>query len=113
MTMKRNSTLVLTLGLLLLAAGTFLQITGGPPKADAALAQQCRAKMKDNGSDMVARCAETAFASGMTATDAKSAAQAISAANNREIGGNTLAMFLIGIGLVLLVGSVVLRRRNV
>lgn len=111
--MKKNTIVILALGLLLLATGAFLELTGGPPKADAAQAQQCRAKMKDNGADMVARCDEAAFASSVTATDAASAARAISAANNSEIGGNALAMFLIGIGLALVLGGVLLRRKPV
>lgn len=104
--------LIVVLGLVLLAAGAFLQVTSGPPKANAAQAQQCRDRMKDSGADMVARCDEAAFASQMTATDADSAARAISAANASEIGGNALAMLLIGIGLALLVGGIVLSRKR-
>ena len=110
--MKRHPIAVLALGLLLLAAGAFLQVTGGPPRADAALAQQCRDKMTGDGTDMLVRCDDVAFASSVTATDAASAARAISAANNHEIGGNMLAMFLIGIGLALVLGGVLLRRKT-
>jgi hypothetical protein len=110
--MKRNSLLIIILGLVLLAAGAFLQVTGGPPEADPAQAQECRDRMKDNGADMIARCDEAAFAAQMTATDVDSAARAISAANSSEIGGNALAMGLIGLGLALLVGGVVLSRQR-
>ena len=110
--MKKNPILVIVLGLVLLVAGVVLQATGGPPKADAAQAQQCRDKMKDSGADMVARCDQAAFAAQMTATDADSAARAISAANSAEIGGNALAMGLIGLGLAVLVGGIVLSRQR-
>ncbi|MES2058372.1 MAG: hypothetical protein V4564_20715 [Pseudomonadota bacterium] len=96
----KNPVLLIVLGLVLLAAGAVLSLTGGPPKADAAIAAQCRERMRDQP-DMAAKCDEAAFATAMTATDADSAARAISAANNSEIGGNTLAMFLLGLGVVL------------
>lgn len=61
---------------------------------------------------MIAQCDETAFATAMTATDADAAARSISAANNSEIGGNAAAMFLIGLGLVLVIGGIVLQRKR-
>ncbi|HWW11389.1 MAG TPA: hypothetical protein VN018_02650 [Brevundimonas sp.] len=63
--------------------------------------------------DLIAQCRQVAFATATTATtatDAESAARSISAANNSEIGGNALSMFLIGLGLALVVGGVVIRR---
>ena len=110
--MKKNPIVLIALGLVLLVAGVFLQVTGGPPKAGAAQAQQCRDKMKDNGADMIARCDEAAFAAQMTATDADSAARAISAANTSEIGGNALAMLLLGLGVALLLGGIVVSRQR-
>jgi hypothetical protein len=111
--MKKNPVILFVLGLLLLAAGGLMSLTGGPPKADPARASQCRERMKDQGPDMLAKCDESAFATAMTATDANSAAQAISAANNSEVGSNSLAMFLLGLGAVLTVaGLVTLRKRS-
>jgi len=110
--MTKTPIVLIALGLVLLVAGAVMQVTGGPPKADTAQAQQCREKMKDNGADMIARCDEAAFAAQMTATDADSAARAISAANTSEIGGNALAMGLIGLGLALLVGGIVVSRQR-
>lgn len=110
--MRKNPIILIALGLVLLVTGAFLQVTGGPPKAETAQAQQCREKMKDNGADMIARCDEAAFAAQMTATDADSAARAISAANTIEIGGNALAMGLIGLGAALLVGGIVVSRQR-
>jgi hypothetical protein len=59
--------------------------------------------MASRGGDaeMMSACDEAAFASAITATDAHSAAANISAANQSEIGGNMLAMFLLGSGIVL------------
>lgn len=110
--MKKNPMILIVVGVLLLVAGGILSLAGGPPKADAALTEQCRQNLtaRGAGAAMIAQCDEQAFASQMTATDAASAAQAISAANNREIGGNALAWFLIGFGLVLTVGGLLLER---
>lgn len=112
--MKKNPFALIILGLLLLAGGIFMQFTGGAPKADSALAQRCRDEMKGRGADasMADRCSETAFATAMTATDAAAAARGISAANNSEVGNNALAMFLIGLGLVLTIAGVVLRNKT-
>ncbi|WP_256326352.1 hypothetical protein [Sphingomonas sp. NFR15] len=104
--------ILIALGLALLAAGAVLRLSGGPPEASAAQAQLCRDKMKDTGADMIARCDQAAFAAQTTATDAGSAARAISAANTSEIAGNALAMGLIGLGVALLVGGVVLSRQR-
>ena len=70
--------------------------------------------MKTRGADasMAKQCRETAFATAVTATDAQSAARAISAANTSEIRSNGLAMALIGIGLALTIGGVVLRQKQ-
>jgi hypothetical protein len=112
--MKKNPVLLIVIGVVLLVAGGLMSFTGGPPKADAATALQCRQKMTAAGAEatIIAQCDQRAFASQMTATDATSAAQAISAANNQEIGGNSLAMFLIGLGLVLSIAGVFLRTRR-
>ncbi|WP_010188121.1 hypothetical protein [Sphingomonas sp. PAMC 26605] len=110
--MKKNPVILLVLGLALLAAGGLMSLTGGPPKADAALTSQCRERIKDQGSDMLAKCDEKAFAVTMTATDANSAAQAISAANNSELGSNSLSMFLIGLGGVLTVAGIFMLRKR-
>ena len=104
--------IVLALGLVLLVAGGLMSLTGGPPKADAAMASQCRERMKEQGPDLLAKCDEKAFATAMTATDANSAAQAISAANNSEVGSNGLAMFLLGLGGVLAVAGIYMLRKR-
>lgn len=110
--MTRNYRLVLILGLVLLAAGAFLSFGSGPPAADPAQAARCRDRMQDAGAEMVARCDEAAFATAMTATDANEAAASISASNNQEVGGHTLGMFLLGLGLVLTVaGGIALRKQ--
>lgn len=110
--MKKNPIILIVLGILLLASGAVMQFTGGPPKADAATAQKCRDKMQDAGAAFVERCSEAAFAEGMTATNAEDAARAISSRNNSEISSNGISMFFIGLGLVLLIGGVVLRRKQ-
>ncbi len=112
--MQKNSLLLMILGLVLLAAGAVMQFTVGPPRADGALVLRCREEMKTRGADasMAGQCSETAFATAMTATDAQTAARAISGANTSEIGSNALAMALIGIGLVLTIGGVVLRQKQ-
>lgn len=112
--MKKNPLLLIVLGLTLLGVGAFMQFAGGAPKADPVLVQRCQAEMNARGAeaDMVKQCTETAFATAMTATDATAAAQSISAANTSEIGSNALAMFLIGLGLVLTLGGIVLRQKQ-
>jgi hypothetical protein len=112
--MKTKPLMFIVLGLLLLGAGALMQFTGGPPAADAALAQHCREKLAGQGAgpSMVAQCDQSAFAIAMTATDAESAARSISAANRSEVGGNAVAMFLIGLGLVLAIGGIVLQRKR-
>ena len=97
-----------------MGVGAVMQFTGGPPRADAALVLRCQEEMKTRGADasMAKQCSETAFATAMTATDAHSAARAISAVNTAEIGSNGLAMALIGIGLALTIGGVVLRQKQ-
>jgi hypothetical protein len=107
----KNPVLLIVLGLVLLAAGAALNLTGGPPKADAAIAAQCKERMRGQP-DMVAKCDEAAFAAAMTATDADSAARAISAANNSEVGGNTLAMFLLGLGAVVTAAGIFTRWKS-
>lgn len=99
--MKKNPIVLLILGVALLAVGGFLTLNGGPPNADLAIVAQCQERVRDQGAEMLAKCQEQAFATGMTATDANDAARAISAANNAEVGGNMLGMFLLGLGLVL------------
>ncbi|WP_010188028.1 hypothetical protein [Sphingomonas sp. PAMC 26605] len=110
--MKTNPIILLVFGFVLLAAGGLMSLTGGPPKADAAQASQCRERMKDQGADMLKKCDEQAFATTMTATDANSAAQAISAANKTEVGSNSLAMFVLGLGAVLTVAGIFMRRKR-
>jgi hypothetical protein len=99
--MKKSPLLLLILGLALLAIGGFLTLNGEPPSADPAMVTECQERVRGQGAAMLAKCQEQAFAAGMTATDANEAAQAISAANNAEVGGNMLGMFLLGLGVVL------------
>ncbi len=112
--MQKNPLLLIILGLVLLGVGAVMQYAGGPPRADAALVLRCREEMKTRRVDasMEKQCSETAFATAMTATDAQSAARAISVANISEIGSNGLSMALIGIGLALTIGGVVLRQKQ-
>lgn len=112
--MQKNPLLLVILGLVILGVGAVMRVTGGPPRADAALVLRCQEEMKTRGADasMAKQCSETAFATAMTATDAQSAARAISAADTSEIGSSGLSMLLIGIGLALTIGSVVLSQKQ-
>ncbi len=109
--MKKNPLLLIVIGLLCLVIGGVMKFTAGPPRADQALVAQCHQSVTARGgdADLMAQCKETAFATAMTATDANAAARAISNANNSEIGGGMVSMFLIGIGLALLIGGLFLR----
>ncbi len=111
--MKKPLVLIIV-GAILLAIGGMLHFggAGGAPKADSALMQQCQQKMKAENAEpaMIQQCDEKTFATAMTATDAQSAATAISAANNSEVGGSMMSMFFIGVGLALLAGGVYLQR---
>jgi hypothetical protein len=110
--LKKNSLILIILGLLLLAVGTSMQFGGTAPKADPALVQRCQEQARERGMDAAtaAQCENTAFATALTATDADAAARAISTANGSEIGGTMVAMFLIGLGLILTIGGVIARR---
>jgi hypothetical protein len=111
--MKKNPIILLIFGLVMLVTGGLMSLTGGPLKADAGQAWQCRERMKDQGADMLIKCHEKAFATTMTATDANSAAQAISTANNSEVGSNSLSMFLLVLGgVVTVAGIFMLRKRS-
>jgi len=109
--LKKNPLILIAIGVVLLAIGGFMQFSGGPPRADPALVQACETSMTERGADaaLIAQCREAAFASAMTATDAESAARAISAANRSEVGGGALSMFMLGMGLALLVGGLFLK----
>lgn len=112
--MKKNPLLLIAIGLVCIVIGGFMKITSGPPAANPALVAQCQQTITERGGDaqMMAQCKETAFASAMPATDAESAAKAISAANQSEIGGGMVSVFLIGIGIALLIGGLFLRFRK-
>lgn len=101
--MKKSPLVLLILGLALLAIGGFLTLNGEQPSADPAMVAQCQERVRGQGAAMLAKCQEQAFTAGMAATDANEAARAISAANNVEVGGNMLGMFLLGLGLVLII----------
>jgi hypothetical protein len=79
------------------------------------MARQCQDKMKAQNAEpsLLAQCDQAAFAIAMTATDAQAAAQAISAANNTEVGDSLLPKFLIGLGLVCFIGGIFLKRKVV
>lgn len=111
--MRNNPLLLLVIGALLLAIGGFISLGSGPAQADPAIVSQCQDRMRDQGSEMIVRCDEQSFATAMTATDANDAARSISAANNREIGGSALGMFLIGLGLVLTIFGAIGWRQQV
>jgi len=113
--MKNKPILLLVIGLIALVAGGALHFTSGPPRADAALAQQCRDSIQARGpaaSDLLPRCDELAFARMTTAPDAQSAARAIASANRGEIGGDTSSMFLLGLGAALTLGGLILTLRR-
>lgn len=111
--MKKNPLVLIVLGAILIAVGGWLNFSSGPPAADPALRQACEASMAERGgAELTGQCSQLAFATAATATDAESAARAISAANNSEIGGGAVSMFLLGLGLALLIGGVVLRLRK-
>jgi hypothetical protein len=112
--MNKKSLLLVLAGLLLLVAGAYLKFSGGPASADIAVVEKCRAEMDKRNADAAMRdkCEEAAFAHMITAADAASAARAISAANENEIGGNGLAMFLLGLGAALTIGGLLAGRRR-
>lgn len=112
--MNKKAFGLVLLGLLMLVAGGYLRFSGGPASADIAVVEKCRAEMARRGADaaMTGKCEEAAFAHMITAVDADTAAQAISAANRSEIGGDTLSMFLLGLGAALVVGGVWIGRRR-
>lgn len=109
--MKKDPVIPIVIGLVCLVIGGVMHFTGSAPKADPALIAQCRQNITDRGGalDLIAQCDETAFATAMTATDASSAAPAISAANRSGVGGDMIFMFLMGLGLILLAGGLFLR----
>jgi hypothetical protein len=109
--MIKGPRMLMAAGVLALLVGVVLTLAGGrPPPADAAMAAQCRARFQGQA-EMQQRCGEAAFATAMTATDANAAAKAISAANTSEVGGNTLAMFILGLGVALLLAGVLQMRK--
>lgn len=110
--MKKNPLILIALGVVLIAVGGWMHFTGGAPTADPGLRQACEASMAERGADadLTAQCKQVAFATATTATDAESAARSISAANNSEVGGGAVSMFLMGAGLALVVGGIVIRR---
>lgn len=112
--MKKTPKLLVIAGVILLALGLVLKFTGGAPGVDPAARQQCEQTMTANGAgqDLINRCGEATFPIATTATDAESAARGISAANSSEIGGSTLSMFLIGLGLALATGGFLDSRRR-
>lgn len=74
------------------------------PVTDGALEAGCRAALSRRGDaamGMIARCAEPAFATAMTATDASSAARRISSSNQRETILHMASMFALGMGSIL------------
>lgn len=111
--MKRSPQLLLILGIVLLALGGYMSFARSIPPSDPVQAAACRERMKDAGAEMLSRCSEAAFATAMTATDADQAAAAISASNNKEIGGNAIGMFMLGLGLVMTLAGIVALRKQV
>jgi hypothetical protein len=110
--MKKHPLILIALGMLMALAGAVMSVTGGAPRADTKMIVACRERLKGQDPVTLQRCDEAAFATAMTATDADAAAHAISSANNAEIGGSTIAMFLLGLGLVLVIGGIYTVRRR-
>lgn len=110
--MKKHPLILIALGVLMALAGAVMSVTGGTPRADTRTIVACRERLKGQDPATLQRCDEAEFATAMTATDADAAARAISGANNAEIGGSTIAMFLLGVGLVLTVGGIYIGRRG-
>jgi hypothetical protein len=110
--MTRNPRLLLIVGIVLLLVGGILSFGSSAPRADPAQVAQCRERMKDAGAEMQARCDEAAVATAMTATNADEAAASISAMNNQEVSGNTLGMFLLGLGVVVSLAGVLAMRKQ-
>ncbi len=112
--MRKNPAVMTAIGAIVLLIGLVLNFTGSAPKADPAMAQQCRDRLSAQKAEPseITQCSQAAFATAMTATDAQAAALAISAANNSEIGGSMLAKFLLGLGLVLLIAGIAAKRKR-
>jgi len=110
--MKKHPLILILLGVLMAIAGAVMSFAGGPPRADTAAIAQCRDRLKGQDAAMLQRCDEAAFAAAMTATDADAAARAISSANTAEVGGNTIGMFLLGLGIALTIGGIYASRRR-
>lgn len=110
--MNKNPRVLLFVGIALLLVGAIMNFGfGGGTGADAAQEQACRAEMEKRGPEgkaMADQCSDANFAIATTATDASSAAAAISANNQAEIGGSSLGLFLLGMGLVLTLAGIIL-----
>jgi hypothetical protein len=110
--MKRYPLGIAVLGIVLVLAGLVVRWDGGPPPADPAVVAACEARLQGQAAEMVGRCRQSAFATAMTATDANAAAAAISNANNSEVGGSMAALFLIGLGVVLMIAGALMVRHH-
>jgi hypothetical protein len=113
--MNRPALGLIVVGMLIFCLGAVLSgLDGGPPKAGPAQTQQCQDKLRAQGADagLIGQCGQAAFAAEQTATDAQSAAKAISAANNHEVGASLLSKLLCGLGLALAIGGLVILRRQ-
>lgn len=115
--MKSNPIIAVVIGLVLLLIGGFMQFSGTAPTADPELTVACRAEISQRGGDeaFADQCSDKSFAVAMTATDAQSAAKAISASNSQDVGANAISMFMLGLGLVLFFGGIamVMKKRKV
>ncbi len=98
---------------IMLGVGCILLVAGGlmstqTPTASAAQQEQCRQALQSSGRavpELLAKCSEPAFIAMISARDARSVAEQISAANRSEVGSSTLGMFCLGMGIALLAGG--------
>ncbi len=123
LTVIKNKTLMLILGIVLLLVGGFLQIKSPISSADINLCQREVAVRYGSSNDSTKKMlsdkceSDVGYVALMTsdASSANQAAQVISAANSSSLGSGMLSLFLLGVGLVFtLVGAVavIAQRRN-
>lgn len=113
--MEKKTVVMVIVGIICLLSGVFLQFSGFGGGVSAEDKQACETAVQaknwgEQKAEFLARCdSDVGFVAMMKAQQAGSgaqeAAQSIAAANQSEIGGGMLSMFLMGLGAVLTFGG--------